>query len=168
MRVKAFLRDAIRAQDWSGLLLLALAAVIGLWLVAMPFLPVVQRATIARFHLATKPFLFWAAQQSIPAMYNLENRCWTADEALTLAQLEAVPGQREPVWLNHFPLRIVTFADSRPRWKAMPARPQDGAVPPPRFLLVDSVYQGESRFSRFEIRPAGEGGLELVRLEQQP
>lgn len=66
------LRELAAARDRGGAALLALlvALAVPMWL--LPLVPGVQRAALARYHLAL-PFPVWAARQLSPAMYNFGN-----------------------------------------------------------------------------------------------
>lgn len=166
MRWQAFLRESIRARDWFALCLSGILLLIGGWLLAMPFCPPVQRSTIDRFHLATPSFGWWAVQQAIPAMYNLENRYWIAPGPPGEANLQDPPGGAPTGYLNHFPARIVTFADSRARWLIW--ADADGKDNPreTQFYCLQSVYQDSARCTWLEVRLV-DGQLIMRRLEAQ-
>jgi hypothetical protein len=164
MRWQLFLRESIRSRDWLGGGLLVLLMAVGGWLLALPFCPPVQRATLDRFHLVTPSFGWWAAQQAIPSMYNLENRCWIVTGPPADRRLQLTPAVEPTGYLNHFPVRIVTFADGRARWllKSEPggAAPDRGS----RFYCLQSTYQGSARCSWLEVQLV-DGQLVLCRLE---
>ena len=117
MRAAIFLRASLRAGDWGALVLVGVVALIYVRLLLMPFLPSIQRAAIDRFHLTTPSFVLWAIQQPIPPMYNLENQVWFSRRALTDEELllaKPLP-EVQYEYINHFPIRKVTFAGSRYR-----------------------------------------------------
>jgi hypothetical protein len=90
------LRELAAARDRAGAALLAVlvALAVPMWL--LPVVPGLQRAALARYHLAL-PFPVWAARQLCPAMYNFAN----------LARVER-DGQRATLtWVNHHPARVV-------------------------------------------------------------
>lgn len=146
MRLWRFVRDCRSAGDREAMILAAVIASIVCWLVLLPLWPALQRATIARFHLATSSFWLWSLEQAIPAMYNLENRYW----------IEEPDGRevRSSGYLNHFPTRVVTFGDGRIRWLAIPADAKAGSVSleiRPGRLRIESRYQGEVLESEFDV-----------------
>lgn len=80
---------------------------IGLKLVS----PRLQRRSIAQFHLTSSSFLGWAVTQPVPSMYNFANEVWIGNRPKNAAQEFPATGpvKHYYTWLNHYPLRIVTF-----------------------------------------------------------
>lgn len=60
--------------------------------------PSATREALKQFHLRSSSFVQWAIMQLVPSMYNFENQFW-------LYNLEG--------WVNHFPLRMLTFVHYR-------------------------------------------------------
>jgi hypothetical protein len=111
-------------------------AIHALWLLALPVSRTVQSVALRRFHLQTNSFALWALQAPVPAMYNFHNR----------ARLQAQPWDAPPMTrpvtetLNHFPVRLLTFGDSRPALLPEAARTE---------LIVTSAYRGRSLTTRW-------------------
>ncbi len=164
MRWRTFLRGSIRSRDWLAVSLSGVLLLIGGWLLALPFCPPVQRATIDRFHLVTPSFGWWAAQQAIPSMYNLENRYWIAPVPPADGKLQLTPAVDPTGYLNHYPVRVVTFADSRARWLVKDEAAESAAKEKTRFYCLQSTYQDSARCSWLEVRLV-DGQLVLRRLE---
>jgi len=158
LRVVGFLSDSLRAGDWLGLALAGLLAGVALWLSALPFSRAVQQATIDRFHLVTPSFAAWAIQQPSPPMYNLENRYWFARRELAANELVGDPAEGiETGMLNHFPVRMITFADARVR---LFEDQRQG------WLYVRSRYQNQERMTVYRIQARQDGGpMVLERME---
>lgn len=160
MRLRVFLAESLARRDWLGLAIMAAAVLMAGWLVALPFSRQVQQNTVDRFHLRTRPFAWWAAQQAIPPMYNLENRYWFARRPLAREELTAEPpADVETMMVNHFPVRVATFADNRLRLFH-----QD----PEGWLYVQSVYQQTRQVTAYRIERDGQNGIRLVLQQEQP
>lgn len=110
LRLARLLETIGKRRDWPTAVFLVAMSLIALWLAGMTFWPAIQRCTLHRFHLQTRPFAFWSLQQIVPSMYNLENEFeFEADGAVP----ETVAGFTKTRHLNHFPLRVITFFDYR-------------------------------------------------------
>lgn len=154
---------AHRSPDWIYRGLLLTIALIAVWVLAMPWVPTIASITMRRFHLSSDSFIGFAIQQPVPAMYNFANRVEIReldpeDELLTLidpvlglspAILGVDPAglpvgvlQRETV--NHFPLRLVTFADGQYKYL------RGGK----RWIAVTSDYRGRRLTTRWRIDPS--------------
>lgn len=153
-----------RHRPDAGFLLIVLLVVSAtVWVLATPWVPSVARATMKRFHLRTGSFAGWAAQQPIPTMYNFANRYevrqWPAGltESLQLYQATSL-GTLESRYINHFPVRSVTFANTRYRFLKAGEE---------RWLTVTSSYRGQTLQTRYHLRPNDGGGFDLVRLDDR-
>jgi len=140
--------DQRQRPDWFYRGILAVAAAIALWLILMPFCISIQRATLNRFHLQSGSFARWAIQAPIPAMYNFYNR--SRIEALPWDATAFDPPLVETV--NHFPTRIVTFA----QWRAMVHAEENR-----RMVTLRSDYRGQSLQTRWIGTPREDGGVDL-------
>ena len=111
MRIARFLTTIIKQRDYSSAFLFAAIALIASWLCCLPFFGSVQRTALNRFHLQTKPFLVWSVQQTVPSIYNFKNEFdFETDAENPSAKLQAFAAAKT---VNHFPMRVVTFADCR-------------------------------------------------------
>ena len=145
---------------------------IALWVLAMPWMPPVAAVTMRRFHLSSDSFWGFAVQQPIPAMYNFANRVEVRELdpqddllrlidpvlGLPLVQSDAQPVAAGPVGLppgvigretiNHFPLRLVTFADGQFKYLR-------GGT---RWIAATSDYRGRRLTTRWRIDPSQVAG----------
>jgi len=134
--------------DWLYRGILTTLAGVAVWLIAMPFSPFIQQTTLNRFHLQTGSFVAWAIQAPIPAMYSFYNRF----------RVEALPWDAKPFatpqtgTLNHFPVRLTTFARDR-----MFLRDVDH-----RMITVRSDYRGRSLTTQWIATPRQDGGIDLT------
>ena len=114
MRAIQFFKISLQHREWGSLALLAFVALVLARILLMPISPGIQRATIDRFHLTTSSFPTWAMHQVVPPMYNLENQFWFSRRPLSNEELVKTPAKDiEYGYINHFPVRKVTFAGSR-------------------------------------------------------
>jgi len=140
---------AKQRPDWIFCGLVALVVAVTLWLLSLPLCPFVQQAALRRFHLQTRSFAVWALQAPIPAMYSFHNRY----------RLESQPWDAtffdRPVTgsINHFPVRIYTFAETRPLLLPQTDR---------QMLTIESRYRGRSLTTRWTVTEAEEGGYQLA------
>ncbi len=144
-----------KRTDHGFRIIVTLVVANAIWLLLMPWVPGIASATLHRFHLRTESFSLWAIQQPIPSMYNFANR-YEVDEI--------PPGFFEPIievdekrYINHFPTRILTFANTRYRYL------NEGTD---RWVTIDSTYRGQSLETRFHAKPLASGGFEMVRLSE--
>jgi len=147
-------------QDLGFYALVGLVGLVAVWLLAMPFVPALTEATMRRFHLTTESFSLWSLQQAIPSMYNFDNRFEVQRQP---------PDAGDPIFhsldsrervksgqVNHFPASRITFADAR-NWYLDDRHD--------RWFTLITSYRGIEKRSRFHLKPAGEGGFEMIRLE---
>ena len=133
--------------------IVTLLVAIAVWLVLMPWSPDITRAAMERFHLRTGSFLAWAIQFPIPAMYNFANR-YEVDR-YPPGLIDPIFDESEPRYINHFPVRCVTFADGR---FLHLRQGQD------RWITVETSYRGRSLETRFHAKANPDGGFEFNRL----
>lgn len=152
------------------------------YLLATPIFPDIAMRTMRRFHLAENNFAVWAAQFPVPAMYNFSNR-WRVGEGpldpesigpathsigfathVTAVDLTADPRDELPTGIipmdrwrhaNHFPARVVTFADGRYQHLF---RHQT------RHFFLHSSYRGNELRTRFALEPAEGHGYRMWRV----
>lgn len=138
--------------------IIAVLVLVATWLLLMPWVPAIASATMHRFHLRTRSFPAWAVQQPIPSMYNFANRYEVREVSPGMlnpvfATSETLFGTSEKRYLNHFPTRVLTFANTRYRYLS------DGGD---RWLIIDSSYRGQRVESTYHARPRDQGGYEMV------
>jgi len=98
--------------DSGFITIVVLVVLVTIWLLLTPVLPSCSLATMRRFHLGSGSFARWALQFPIPAMYNFANQYQLRSLPPDLVELLADEKARAG-YLNHFPARVVTFADGR-------------------------------------------------------
>jgi hypothetical protein len=156
MPLLKFLRAIRQTRDGLAAGLTLLVTLVSVWLLALPISPMVQSASLERFHLQTPSFSQWAVQQPIPSMYNFENRYWTYHQPLDRQQLEDTPPRIETSMINHFPGRVYTFANNR--YRLLHARQ-------PGYLYMRSRYRGRDIWTAWLAVPSPRGGMRLIRTE---
>ena len=147
--------DSSANRDYGFIAIVGLLIAVAVWLLLMPIVGSVAETTMRRFHLRTSSFASWAVQFPIPSMYNFSNRYQFDHYPPGLVD----PLFHEPVekrYINHFPVRCVTFADGR--YLELRAGKD-------RWITVDSSYRGKQIESRFHAKPKPEGGFTLERLD---
>lgn len=143
---------AKRDPLFVGVLLLVCG--VAIWLLLMPFFPAIAAVTLRRFHLQGDSFAAWAVQAPIPTMYNFSNRYEVRD--LPEGFIVPVLDTTKPRYINHFPVRVFTFADGR--WTLLHSG-QD------RWITCWSSYRGQTLQTKWHAKPISEGRFELVREE---
>jgi hypothetical protein len=141
-------------RDYGFIAIVTLVAITAIWLLLMPIVPAIASATLHRFHLRSESFATWALQQPIPSMYNFANRFEVRDRHPGLADSNA--NATETRYINHFPARVMTFANRRYRYL------DQGKD---RWFTIESSYRGQTLESWFHAK-AKEGGhgFELIQL----
>lgn len=156
------LRQIRQTGDWQAAILVLVIAGVAGWLALMPFSQTMQMTSLKRFQLATENFSGWAIQQPIPAMYNFENRYWADRRPIDSMRLSfGVEAARssgiETNYLNHFPARAFTFAESR----ALCLHQRQY-----RWLYLHSRYRDSELWTVMEAIPdESGGGFTLMRRE---
>lgn len=153
-------------RDYGFLAIIAIVVVNVVWLLLMPWVPAVASATLHRFHLGSGSFAIWAMQFPIPSMYNFANRYQVSTvppgmvDPLIEMPLDGSSPSVAPEfrYINHFPSRVLTFADLRYRYL------NDGKD---RWVTIESTYRGHRLETRIHAKPSPEGGFELVRLDSE-
>lgn len=154
-------------RDCGFMAIVAIVVVNVAWLLLMPWVPAIASATLHRFHLRSGSFATWAIQFPIPSMYNFGNRFQVStippgmvDSLLEMPLDGSSPTiAPEPRYINHFPARVVTFADLRYRYLS------DGKD---RWITITSTYRGERLETKIHAKPKPDGGFEFVRLDAEP
>lgn len=145
--------DPPRTRDYGFIVIVVMVVVVAVWLLLMPFVPAIASATLHRFHLRSESFPWWAIQQPIPSMYNFANRFEVREFPPGL--VDPILDNTEKRYINHFPTRVLTFANTRY------LHLNKGAD---RWVTIDSTYRGQTVETRFHAKALDGGGFELVRL----
>lgn len=156
---RAVEHDQAPRVDVGFLAIIGLVTIVAAWLLAMPLVPAISTATMNRFHLCSKTFAGWAIQQPIPAMYNLANR-YEIYRQLPASWSDPTVNDHdderlEAGYVNHFPSRLITFANARARL----LREQED-----RWYQLESSYRGRTLTTRWHVGLGDQGRLELQRL----
>ena len=109
LRSIRFLSASVAARDFVGLGLLALILAVVAWTLSIVFSPAMRDMALKRFHLGSDSFPVWAAHQTVPSMYNFENRIQFTNELLGDAPFDPNEETYIKETLNHFPARFITF-----------------------------------------------------------
>ena len=170
----SLLKQSWKSKDIPSLILLAIIVVATLWISVLPLSTTVQETFLRRFHLASADFSSWAIQQTIPSMYNFENKVWTSPEPLMQYEIDRLhneasreikasgntkesAGQKRNIqssMVNHFPTRLATFADMRNRLKSSP----NG------YFYLRSRYRGKEIKTTFKVEPGTDSEFKLKRV----
>ena len=115
---------------------------IAVWILLMPFVPAISRLTMRRFHLETDSFAGWAVQAPVPTMYNFANQYEIQE--LPEGLFSPVFDASKPRYINHFPSRVLTFANGR---YTLLHEGQD------RWLTFRSRYRGQTLVTKVHAKP---------------
>lgn len=151
-------------RDYGFLAIMTLVAINAVWLLLMPWVPTIASATLHRFHLRSSSFGAWAIQFPIPSMYNFANHFEVSKfppgmvDPILADPLESGPA--DPLtrsrYINHFPFRIITFANTRYRFL------HDGRD---RWVTLESTYRGQSIETQIHCQADGNGGFQVIPLD---
>ena len=167
--MRQFIKQIWKSKDIPSFILLLAIALPALWLIALPLSSKVQETYLRRFHLANSSFGVWAMQQTVPSMYNFENKYWFNGQPILKDELDQIANDESRVidpqekakakiksnMVNHFPTRIATFADHRRMLKENPRG----------FFYFRSRYRGREIKTTFKIEPGTESEFALRRVE---
>ncbi|TWU00821.1 hypothetical protein [Stieleria varia] len=140
------------SNDWFFRGIVALVCCVAFWLLLTPFVPAVARSTMGRFHLSSSSFAWFALQQPIPAMYNFSNQYEVQDVPADF--LSPILDQSERRYINHFPMRVLTFANTR----YLLTEPGTD-----RWVTLWTTYRGQTMETRVHLKPLGDGKFEMIR-----
>ena len=139
----------------------------GAWIAALPLSSTVQEAYLKRFHLASPSFGQWAVQQTIPSMYNFENKYWFSRQRVSKDELNEIANNETRVitkdpnakiksnMVNHFPTRVATFADERVHLKDDPRG----------FFYFRTRYRQKEIKTTYKLDPGTESEFSIRRVE---
>ena len=142
--------------DYGFSAIVLLIGAIAVWLVLTPLVPGVAMSSMHRFHIRSSSFGWWAAQAPVPSMYNFCNsyRASHIPEGL-IDPLFEEDEEEEFRIVNHFPTRVITFADGRYRYM------RKGTD---CWFTIKTSYRGQTLVSKFHTKPNEDGeGTTLIR-----
>jgi hypothetical protein len=143
-------------HDTGFIAIVALVAVIAIWLLLTPVVPSIASASLNRFHLRSRSFAVWAIQFPIPTMYNFANRFEV--RKVPVGPIDPILEENGKRYLNHFPARVLTFFNTRYRHL------NEGTD---RWVTIESSYRGQTVTTRFHAKPKADAqGFDLIRLPQ--
>ena len=111
LRSIRFLSASVAARDFLGLGGLILILAVGVWTLSVIFSPAMRDMALKRFHLGSDSYALWAAHQTVPSMYNFENRVKFTNKLLGDAPFDPNDDTYIEQTMNHFPARFITFGD---------------------------------------------------------
>ena len=114
LRPLQFFIDAYRQKDLLAICIVAWILVVIGWSLSMVFSTVMRDMALKRFHLESESFLCWAVNQSVPSMYNFENRVQFTNQLIGDDPFDSTDETYVKTTLNHFPARYITFGDRVP------------------------------------------------------
>lgn len=114
-RLSQFLHSAFAQRDWGAMLILGWIVIVMGWSASMVFSTTMRDMALKRFHLTSNSFLCWVVNQSVPSMYNHENRIQFTNQLLGNDSFDVNDETYATKTLNHFPIRYITFGDQVPR-----------------------------------------------------
>ncbi len=155
MRVVELFRDVQWKKDWSTGVLLFFLAVVSTVVLTLPFSITSQRMALNRFHFQTPSFTVWAFQQTIPAMYTLENSFDYQSDGEYNNDMNNLLRVHQ---LNHFPMRVITFFDYR---QCLLRNGADG------FLTIRSRYQNQFLETHWRVQTREGRGFDLISDQRQ-
>ena len=121
-------------RDVGFCIVVAMVVAAAVWLLLIPISSRVAMANMQRFHLANDSFAVWAMHFPLPSMYNFANTFEVDDVPAGITNdLSLEPGPQR--YINHFPLRLLTFADARHSYLRSGSH---------KWVTVTSRYQGQA------------------------
>ena len=153
----SLLKQSWKSKDVPSLVLITVIVTAAAWISALPLSSAVQETFLRRFHLASGDFPLWAIQQTIPSMYNFENKVWISPQQLMQHEIDQLDNDEsriinlsasdkrnvESSMVNHFPTRMATFAYRRSVLKRIP----NG------YFYLRSRYRGKEIKTTYELEP---------------
>jgi len=119
--------------------------------------PQVQQRFMAQYHLTAQSFISWALLQPVPSMYSFANEFWWTDHPswnLLPEDPYHEDMQGRYQWLNHYPLRPMTFTLNRHAF----VRYHD-----PQYALLRSSFRAQTLETIYKIEKK-ENGIHLIRI----
>jgi len=141
---------------WGTTCFYALLLIISSVLISKCVSDKIKTVFLNQFHLKQPNFSLFAAVHFIPPMYSFANEFWYSHQMLDFEVMEKNKSTTNEVlylWVNHYPLRIVTFNLLRPIYFNQ-EKPQYIYLRS-RFMdkTIRSIYQLQRQASSLQIIP---------------
>ena len=149
------LKSLSRSKDRGTQVFYCFLLAVWIFLLSIPFSDFLQFKIMEKFQLRSKFFPSWMLTQLIPSMYNFNNELWISDYRFSkdVELTHAFPSDIGHVWVNHYPLRTISFNLHR-----------KGLLQQKIFYVyLKSSYRDTSLYSVYRLTPEGdEMKLELM------
>lgn len=108
---KSLLQQAHWRQSPGACFFVSILVVLYIGIALKLIVPQWRERGLAQFHLIADSYLQWALLQPVPAMYNYANEIWISDGPRQGPEghPRAKDDREYHAWLNHYPLRGVSF-----------------------------------------------------------
>lgn len=141
---------------WGTTCFYALLLIVSSVLISKCVSDKIKTVFLNQFHLKQPNFLLFAAVHFIPPMYSFANEFWYSHQLIDFDLMEKNKKTSQSVlylWINHYPLRIVTFNLLRPVFFNQEG-PQYVYLRS-RFMnkTIRSIYQLQNHDSSLQIIP---------------
>ena len=156
-RAAQFFIHSTQQRDWLGLALLGALVAVAVAAVSILFSQTMKEAALKRFQLASDSFPLWAVHQTVPAMYNFENRIKFSNVIDDQGNFDTSEESYIEDAVNHFPARFITFGDKR----YMFSNGREG------MFEMQSVFGETSLVSRWTVTRDQPEQLTVHRVEQR-
>ena len=155
-RAAQFIIKATQQRDWFGLILFGMLISVAVAAVSILFSQTMKEAALKRFQLASDSFPLWAVHQSVPAMYNFENRVRFSNVISDGGVFDESEKSYFQKTVNHFPARSITFAGQR----SVLLHDKEG------MFEMRSVFGDTALISRWNVTRDSSGHLTVHRVAQ--
>lgn len=146
-------------KHWTTTCIYLLIIVVAIFLIAQVFSIRVKRTVLNQFHLNQQSFKMFAAIHFIPPMYSFANEVWYTHRLVDFSEIEKNSTSKPEIihyWVNHYPLRFVTFSIFGRRRFFLQQRPQ--------YIYVRSKYMNVTLKSIYELQQSPRG-LVMKKIE---
>lgn len=120
----------------------------------------VKTVFLKQFHLEQSSFPLFATVHFIPPMYSFANEFWYNHQLFDFDQMEKNKITTQDVlylWVNHYPLRIVTFNLLRPVYMNQEK---------PQYIYLRSRFMNLTLHSLYQLQKKG-GRLQIVPVRHE-
>ncbi len=153
------MENKIGDRNRSTLCVYILLVVVSLFLVSQMFCLSVKKLILQQFHLRQESFITFAAVHFIPPMYNFANEVWYSQAQVEFEEIEksiANSSKTMHLWINHYPLRVVTFGWFRPMYFE-----HNG----PQYMYVRSRFMEVTMKTVYQLKKSADG-IEILIIEK--
>lgn len=120
----------------------------------------VKKVFLKQFHLEQTSFPLFAAVHFIPPMYSFANELWYSHQMLDFEVMERNNSTTNEVlylWVNHYPLRIVTFNLLRPIYVNQEK---------PQYIYLRSRFMNLTLRSLYQLQK-NDNELQIIPIRQE-